>query len=77
MGIELVTMYDDDGNDCSYTETVPDMPEQDEPDCYTHNSNSCPCMESECDGTVPQPVTGDAWGTASEPVGYYSMEPPF
>jgi hypothetical protein len=71
--IEYVPDYDADGNDLGgYTETVPDMPVKEEPDCHACNDSGCPACE---------PTTAEL-RTLERPVlpsGDFplSLEPPF
>jgi len=71
MPIEYVPVLDEDGNDVGgYTESVPEMPVKEEPDCYACNDNGCPG----CDASIPDPLA--PWPD-TEPAGGYSDEPPY
>ncbi|MFE5037147.1 hypothetical protein [Streptomyces sp. NPDC056683] len=78
MPIEYVPEFDDAGNHVGgYTESVPDMPVKEEPDCYACNDAGCPA----CDGSQvarSEPVTDADWPrSAGTWGGGYSDEPPF
>lgn len=80
--IEYVEIYDDETGDVyGFTETVPDMPEPEEPDEWPQAADGecfpgCGCESAQQGDPLPDP-----WGTDARPApgasATWSEEPPF
>lgn len=76
MAIEYVPEYDAAGIEIGgYTETVPDVHVEEEPNCSCAVSDDCPlCGSSQIDDALPFTVPAGGW--PPPPAGYIN-EPPF